>query len=313
MARQQGAQSQMAMAFETTYGVSPATGFTRMPFASTTLGGAQPLLPNELLGYGRDPIAPQRDAITVDGNLVVPLDPVLFGMWLKALLGQPESSTAGAFQTHVFTSGADALPSMAIEIQHPQVPAFAMNLGVRVNSINWTMQRSGLLTATLALMGQDEVIAAVSGAGDVEEVPLERFGHFNGSISRDGVALGNVVSTEITYTNNLEPVEVIREDGLVEGHDLGIAALTGRMTVRFDNTALLDQARNGETCALTFAYHRPDGASLTISVPAVHLPRAKAEVNGPAGVQVQFDWQAAQNGAGDPMMTVTLVNEEASY
>lgn len=313
MARQQGAQSQLAMAFETIYGQSPAEGFTRMPFASTTLGGAQPLLASELLGYGRDPIAPQRDAITVDGNLVVPLDPVLFGLWLKALLGQPVTSGSGATRTHVFTSGAETLPSMAIEIQHPQVPAFAMNLGVKANSINWTMQRTGLLTATLALMGQDEVIAVASGAGDVEDIALERFGHFNGSISRDGVALGNVVSTEITYTNNLEAVEVIRGDGLVEGHDPGVAALTGRMTIRFDNTALLDLARNGDTCALTFAYSRPDGQSLTISVPAVHLPRAKTPVDGPAGVQVQFDWQAAQNGAGDPMMTVTLVNAREAY
>ena len=39
MARAQGARAQMALAFETVYGTPPAGGFTKMPFASTTLGG----------------------------------------------------------------------------------------------------------------------------------------------------------------------------------------------------------------------------------------------------------------------------------
>ena len=37
-----------------------------MPFASTSLGAEQPLLNSELLGYGRDPLAPIKDAVTAD-------------------------------------------------------------------------------------------------------------------------------------------------------------------------------------------------------------------------------------------------------
>ena len=72
MARAQGARAQMALAFETGYGTPPASGFTKMPFASTTLGSEQPLLNSELLGYGRDPQAPIRDAVNVDGDVVIP-------------------------------------------------------------------------------------------------------------------------------------------------------------------------------------------------------------------------------------------------
>ena len=74
MARAQGARALMALAFETTYGTPPASGFIRMPFASTSLGAEQPLLNSELLGYGRDPLAPIKDAVTADGDVVVPLD-----------------------------------------------------------------------------------------------------------------------------------------------------------------------------------------------------------------------------------------------
>ena len=78
MARAQGARAQMALAFETTYGTAPASGFTRIPFASTTLGSEQPLLNSELLGYGRDPLAPIKDAVTADGDVVVPIDAAAF-------------------------------------------------------------------------------------------------------------------------------------------------------------------------------------------------------------------------------------------
>jgi hypothetical protein len=40
MARAQGARAQMALAFETVYGTAPASGYTRVPFASTTLGSS---------------------------------------------------------------------------------------------------------------------------------------------------------------------------------------------------------------------------------------------------------------------------------
>ncbi len=95
MARAQGARAQMALAFETTYGTPPAGGFTKMPFASTTLGAEQPLLNSELLGYGRDPLAPIKDAVTADGDVVVPLDASGFGFWLKAAFGAPTTTGTG--------------------------------------------------------------------------------------------------------------------------------------------------------------------------------------------------------------------------
>ena len=96
MARAQGARALMALAFETTYGTPPVGGYTRMPFASTSLGAEQPLLNSELLGYGRDPLAPIKDAVTADGDVVVPLDAEAFGFWLKAAFGTPTSTGAEA-------------------------------------------------------------------------------------------------------------------------------------------------------------------------------------------------------------------------
>ena len=112
MARAHGARAQMALAFETVYGTAPATGSRTVPFASTTLGSEQPLIASELLGQGRDPLAPIKDAVTADGDVVVPIDVENFGLWLKAAFGQP-TTTGTTPKTHTFQSGNWTLPSMA--------------------------------------------------------------------------------------------------------------------------------------------------------------------------------------------------------
>ena len=198
MARAQGARAQMALAYETVYGTPPVSGFRLMPFARATLGSEQPLLESELLGYGRDPLAPIKDAVTADGEVVIPIDVEALGYWLKAAFGQPTTSGTTP-KTHTFQSGNWTLPSLSIETAMPEVPRFAMYSGCVLDQLSWQMQRSGLLTATARLVAQGETIAATTAAGTPTALGLQRFGHFNGTVKRNGTALGNVVSAEITY------------------------------------------------------------------------------------------------------------------
>ena len=312
MARAQGARAQMALAFETTYGTPPAGGFTKMPFASTSLGSEQPLLNSELLGYGRDPLAPIKDAVTADGDVMVPIDAVAFGFWLKAGFGNPVTTGVGPY-THEFRSGSWTLPSMSIETAMPEVPRFAMYSGCVLDQLSWQVQRAGLLTATARLVAQGETIAGTTLAGTPAQLELRRFGHFNGAISRDGTPLGNVVSAEITYANNLDRIETIRSDGKIDGADPSIAALTGRIEVRFADQTLVSQAINGDPCEITFAYVLPSGESFTFTAHAVYLPRPRIEISGPQGVQASFDWQAARAETSGRMCTATLINSIASY
>ena len=308
MARAQGARAQMALAFETVYGTPPVGGFTKMPFASTTLGAEQPLLNSELLGYGRDPLGPIKDAVTADGDVVVPIDAEAVGFWLKAAFGDPVTTGTGPW-THEFRSGAWVLPSLSIETGMPEVPRFAMYSGCVLDQLSWQMQRSGLLTATARLVAQGETVGTVSSAGTPAPIDLKRFGHFNGAITRNGTALGNVVSAQISYANNLDRIETIRADGRIDGADPSIAALTGSIEVRFADSTLVTQAMDGEACVLEFSYALPSGESFTFTVHAVYLPRPRIEISGPQGVQATFDWQAARDSVVGRMCTATLVND----
>lgn len=115
MARARGANAVMALAFESTYGVPPGSGFKKVPFVSSALGEEQNLIESDLLGYGRDPQQPARDVINNDGDVVVPLDLRNFGHWLKLLLGAP-ATTQGVAATGAITFSAQPANNSTITI-----------------------------------------------------------------------------------------------------------------------------------------------------------------------------------------------------
>lgn len=314
MARAHGARSQMALAFESSYGTAPGSGYFQMPFASSTLGDSQALIESELVGYGRDPLAPIKDALNVDGDVVVPLCARSIGYWLRLLFGNPTTTGTGDDpRVHTYHSGGWVLPSAAIEIAFPAVPHFPMYRGVRADRLSLSMQRAGQLQATVGLIGQQVTHETSTGAGTPAAIALQRLGHFNGSVMRNGVALGNVVQAEMTYSNGLDRIETIRSDGALDGVDPGMARMTGRLDVRFADTTLLDQAIAGDPMTLRFGWSISADISLIIDAHAVYLPRPKREVPGPQGVQASFDWQAAR--AADPtrMVTAVLTNDVTAY
>jgi hypothetical protein len=202
---------------------------------------------------------------------------------------------------------------MAIETGMPEVPRYALYSGAVLDQLTWQMQRSGLLTATARLVAQGETINTTSQAGTPAELDLIRFGHFNGAIKRNGTALGNVISTEITYANNLDRIETVRADGMIDGADPSIAALTGRTEVRFADSTLVSQAINGTPCELEFSYTLISGESFTFTAHAIYLPRPRIEIAGPQGVQASFDWQAARDATLGRMCTAVLINGHEDY
>jgi hypothetical protein len=188
-----------------------------------------------------------------------------------------------------------------------------MYSGCVLDTLSWQTQRSGLPTATASLVTQGEAVAANSAAGTLSEIFLQRFGHFNGSITRNGTALGSVVSAEITYANNLDWIETIRSDGRIDGADPSIAALAGRIEVRFADQTLVTQAINSDACEMEFGYVLPSGESFTFTVHAVYLPRPCLEISGPQGIQAGLDWQAARDATIGRICTATLVNGVGAY
>lgn len=314
MARQTGARTALAAAFETTYGTPPASGYKLMSFTAETLGMSQGLITDDRLGYGRDPQAPTKDVQTTDGDISIALEVENLGHWLKAAFGNP-TTTGTTTRTHTFASGAYDLPSQSVEVQMPQVPSYEMFSGLVLNELSFSMARSGLLGGTVRLIGQGSGgKQPATAAGTPGTWGDKRFGHFAGSIRRNGTALAQIVSADVTYSNGLDAVATIRADGKIDGVDPGMASLTGRITARFSDLTLIDQASAGTPCELVFGHELSASERWSLTAHAVYLPVPRTPISGPGGIEATYEWQAAKaGGAPNRMATAVLVNAVTAY
>ena len=313
MSRARGVRTNFAAAFESTYGTAPASGFVLLPYSRNDLDEETGLNAEDTVGT-RDPGDHTLDVNAIAGDITVPVDLRAFGNWLKATLGAPTTTEDTGVYTHVFESGAWAIPSFAGEKQLPDVPNYPMFGGCKVNQLQMAIQRGGLLNATVGVMGQSKTEATSTNAGTPTEYALARFLQRQGAISIDDSAVGNVVSAEFTYANNLEAVETVTADGNIGGLDELQASLGVRLTVRFDSTTLLTKATSGTPVDLDLTLTRGADESLAIAIPRLFLPVPKVTpIEGPAGIQATFDCMASRQANGDPMLTATLVNDVESY
>lgn len=220
---------------------------------------------------------------------------------------------AGGGYAHVWTSGGDDLPSLALEAGHPKVPAFFMNAGVRGGTIAFEWTRRGGAAMTITVIGQSETRNASSQAGTPEAFAFERFHQFQGGIKRGGVALGMITQAQLTYSNELEAVEVIRDDGKIEDADPTTARASGRLEARFDGTDLLQAAENGTPVDLELTYTAGPGKRLAVTLPRVFLPKPKLPIQGAGGIQASYNFQTALDDGEGHSLQVTLVNDVPEY
>jgi hypothetical protein len=222
-------------------------------------------------------------------------------------------AATGAYN-HVFTSGLMTLPSASVEVGMTDTANYAMNYGLSADKLAIGLARSGLLNATISCIAQGEATRTVaSAAGTLSTLAFERFTQFSGSVSRQGVPIGDLVSGNFNYANNMDKVEVIRDDGRIAGVDPSVSASTGQAVLRFKDMTLLDLAANGTPIDLTHKWKISAVKTLTVVNHEVYLPKPKTPITGPAGVQATYDWQSSKNEAAGNMLTVTLVNDVESY
>lgn len=314
MSRAYGWNAQLLLAEETEYGEMPANNYRKIPFISTTLDSEQNLVSSNVLGLGRDPTQPFQDVINVDGDMVVPVDMRNIGVWLKAIFGIPSTEDVDdGVYTHSFESGKIVIPSYTLEVGLPEVPQFIRFMGVRANSIAFNFQRSGEAQVTLNLIGQGESGETTAIDTNPEVYKYTRVSQFQGFIKSNGALLANITAASATYSNNLEKIETIRNDGKVEAIDLGVASLSGSISARYGDNILLDKARAGTPVDIELGYQLSDSLKLEIVCHEVYLPKPKRTIDGPNGIECSYDFQGAKNEEIGRMMTVKLTNDVEGY
>lgn len=227
------------------------------------------------------------------------------------------ATLSGGGYTHTFVSGAASLPSFSAEVGHANVPAYFVHTGCVLGSMAMNFQRSGAANATLNIIAQGETRYTATQGGTPTSRVYKPFSQFNGSIKRNGTALGNVVGAQFTYSNGLQAVPTIRNDALIDGVDPTTITVNGNIDVRFADTTLVDDAINNSAIELELGYKMAglDGNNFSLlwTFHEVYLPRPRIPISGPSGVQTSFNWQGVYDDALAKSVTVILKNDVSIY
>jgi len=316
MTNARGAFAVMNAAFEDNYASGFPANAHQMQFKSSSLVQSKNMGEDQLLGLGRNSSDPYYEAERSQGDIQIPIDVRAMGFWLKGLFGNPETTGAGPGPyTHTFKSGA-ALPSMAIEVGHPELtpPKFRKFIGIKLGGLNFELQGSGPQNGTINAIAQKRLaLAAAPADADPSTFDLIRFNKGGGTIEVGGVEVAAIAGGTFNFTNNLEGVE--KPNGEISSVDEGIAAANGSITARLTEDATLDTLVDNETpTSFAFKMSIPNTThSLIFDCPRAFFTTQGSPIEGPGGIQATFDWQAAFDSGDGYTVRATLVNDVDSY
>ena len=314
--RASGADVSFKGVFETTEGTSPTTGYFSLPFNTHGLGEERPLESDDpILGQGREAQDPSYGDVTVNGSIKMPFDLRNSGFWLKGLLGAPVTTGTGTY-THTFNSTLSVLPSLSLEIGHPQLssPKFYSHAGTKLGDCEIGLSRSGGVQATINAIARKEVQASSTLDASPTALAFRKFMRGNGSVTVGGSSF-EIMSGTLKFSNGLEAYAPITPDGAISGVDEGDFTASGQLVVRFGTNNTIESAIDAETpLAFSFGWTIPSTSySLTFNLPRVFLPKKKKEVSGPRGVDISYDWQCARDATEGFLLEAVLINDVASY
>jgi hypothetical protein len=302
------------MAYETAYGQTPAlaAGYN-MPFNQSKIAIAQKLIDSTTIRGRRDKEQPALGTIDISGSVAAPIDQVGFGYWLRAMFGNPATTGAGDPYTHVFkVSGTQ--PSLLLEQQYPDIPAYEVYNGCKVNKFSFSYGGDNELVANLDILGAKRTISAAPFAAALNDFSLQKFSNFQGTIEENGSPLAIVTEASLAAEFGLDGNTYTIGGG---GHrtDLpeGSLQLSGSIKAFFADTVLLNKAVSNTPSSLKFKF--TSGAhSLEFFMEEVVFQQTSPGIEGEKGVTIQLPFKAFYGkGAGGSIIVAKLVNEQASY
>lgn len=317
MAQAQGYRGRLALAYETEYGVTPASpsGFI-LPITSSKIVAKQTLIEDKTIRGIRDLAPPGLGNIDVQGPVVVPIDEINIGYWLKALFGQPTTTGSAAPYTHTFKPGFTQ-PSLCLEQQFPDLGQYFLYNGCKVSKFSASFEVNNQdLQATIDIMGGKETLATASFFAEPVTNPMTKFGAFMASIMDDGLLLANVTKVELTVDTGLDgSIYTLGGGGFRGSLPEGMLAITGTVTAIFDSMALLNKAISGSTSSIELNLTSAlTGHSLDILLPEIIYERTSPGIDGPKGVSIALPFRAFYNtNASGVSIVSTLVTSEQTY
>lgn len=322
MATAKGSDVELLLIEEATWGTTPATP-TAYSIPISGVGGdwyRRNLIDNPTLRGDRNPAAPVRGNVSVNGSFQHPLNLDAVGWLIKHGVGAFDVSSASPVNTHTAkmnyngsTQGGDLPTGLSFEIGFTDIGEYHTYSGCKINTLGFSASSEGVSIVDVGIIGQDFTRAAASGDASPTTYTDAPIDHFLATIEEGGSASAIVTDINLQINNNLDPMYVVGSSGQIGDLQEGLGAVTGSLTALFQDDTLLAKGRNNTESSLQLKW--TSGSNyLQLDIPELVYEPASPTVNGPAGVRVTLNFRGYYADGGDSTaIKATLVNTVAAY
>lgn len=287
----QGSRSGLAMAAEITYGTSPTTGYTFLPFGTHNLELTKTLVEGNDIRPDRMPRWLRHGTRSVSGSINSQLRKGDFD-------GLFESLFMSTFSTNVLKVG-NAQKYFSIEDQAVDGPAgatkqYRLFKGMAVSAFNMSLAVDQPVNARFDFVGRDMVQSATSiqAAAPADDSDNPPFDSFNGAILEGGSSLAIVTAVDLTMSNDLSNAYVIGSN-IASEPEYGMMTVTGTLTVRYTSDTLINKFLNETTTSLSIEIDDLTGANpYTFLLPNIRYTGAAVPIANTKGRLVTLPFTA---------------------
>jgi len=322
MSTAKGADVRFMLIEEATWGTIPATPAGYVLGVSSLSGdwAKQNHIDNPELRANRNPQAPVRGNVIVNGSAQIPLHMDSIGWILKHGIGEAADVGTAAPYAHTsrlgFADGSagDIPVGLTVEIGHTGINQFHSFTGCRVSTLGITASSEGVAMFDVGFVGQDYTQSTSSLDAAPTSYTSTAIDHFGCTISEGGSSSAIVTDVSLNLDNGLDSsLYVIGSAGTLGDLPSGVASVKGSLTALFQNDVLLTKAENFTESALILTW-TSGSTSLVLTVPELVYEMSSPAVSGSAGVKVNLNFTGYYaNGGTSTALSAVLTNTVASY
>lgn len=320
MSQAMGVYSKTTIDYEPSFNTVPTTKAGKtLPFITNQLNSKQNLVKSKVISGTRSDSQAAYGNVDVTGAISTPIDLGTIGYWLKAVVGAPVSGnnsagTAGTDYTHKFVVGT-SLPSLLIEKLIGST--YFLYHGCKADSMKISIGGDNELEAQIDFLGcKTDVGTTAYDSTATMHTQTNKLNQFQAAVKIDGTAATGVIkSGDFTLHNNLDKNGyTIGDNGYRSQIAEGTAAASGSLKTMFNDTTFLNYGINQATHSLEIVWAVSPVKSLSFLFPEVNFNRQDPGISGPAGVELDINWEAFyQSNSDKSVVVVTLNNQVASY
>lgn len=308
-----GLNTEISIGKQSTFAKPSTLPRQKLNVYSISGGQTEPDESDPILGANYQNVSdPREPAPAIDDHRITvraPLCLVQAGWWFAAFFGSETASGAPSDYTHLWKSGA-ALPIIFLEHmltagkyrQHYGLVGEKLSIDLDANASGF-----GMMEMTFVGIGEDKATAALTGT--VTATPtLDRPAQQLCSVLYNAVAGGDIIGGKLEFSRKLKRHRAADGTGLPYAVEQdGISELTGSLRARYSGTeTMYDDASAKTERAIEMQLMRTAARGIKINLPHARLSRTPIDVDGPDGIELDYNFRAWQTSADAAMEFRTL-------